>query len=108
ERPEGAGVRDEVGPVVEQAHVGGEGRRVQPPGGVPARRQRLAEEAAFREPALQGPDVAARGELRDPLGGQGAVPGAVVQPTAHAATATTVSVMDRIRRMALTRLPKAG
>jgi hypothetical protein len=41
-------------------------------------------------------------------GGQGAVPGAVVQPTAHAATATTVSVMDRIRRMALTRLPKAG
>jgi hypothetical protein len=41
-------------------------------------------------------------------GGQDAVPGAVAQPTAHAATAATVSVMDRIRHMALTRLAKAG
>jgi hypothetical protein len=41
-------------------------------------------------------------------GGQGAVPGAVVQLVAHAVSIATVSVMDLIRRILLTCPPRAG
>ena len=58
---------DEVVAVVEQADISGKRRRVQPTGCVLAGCQRLGQEAAGRQLPLQGPDVAAGREFRDPF-----------------------------------------